>query len=73
MERGTEKTKMLISVMSPYAQKAFGRTTEEFQVILDRWGLLEWTEVQPVTERGGKVTGTSYKGNLTRREKKLFA
>jgi len=25
MERGTEKTKMLISVMSPYAQKAFGR------------------------------------------------
>lgn len=51
------------------------KTIEELQVTLNGCSperLLEWTEVQPVTGRGGKGTGTLYKGNLTR-EKKLFA
>ena len=66
---------MLISAMSPYAQKAFGR--KQLKSFKSHWmaaapRLLEWIEVQPITESGGKGTRTLYKGNLTR-EKKLFA
>lgn len=72
-ERYRENKNADFSHVTICSKSIWKKTTEELQVTLDGWRLLEWTEVQPVTERGGKGTGTLYKGNLTRRGKKLFA